>query len=407
MRGSLCAVLACLSVASLAAQAPASVSLHVTEVGGIRRTQFPVTARIPFPQGALRDATNIKLLLNQTEVAMQPAAESLWPDGSVQWLTVDLNATIGPEESQTYALQYGDGVKAEVVGRGLTVADEADGIQVGNIRFNRSGSPLVGSVKYREEVIGSGVNGVVVTDAAGVERDLTMAEGLKVEVVKRGPLSVVLKYSGGMQLDAAARASFAVTVEMPNSKSWVKVSASVDDPARRVRGLGIHLPLVLGPLPWVWDFGTSRWTYGSMRAATDSVVMSDVVTTASSHEWTVTSGPKGREQTYETSRVDRATFGGWGHVQGAKEVVAYAIEGLKARPGTYRVRLDGAGQTSFEFAPSTPQTRHELTVYTHFVSTPVQIGAATSPAAILSPLVALCDRDQYVKSRVPVPPGAR
>src|SRR5206468_269199 len=105
-------------------------------------------------------------------------------------------------------------------------------------------------------------------------------------------------------------------------------------------------------------------------------------------------------------RPDTATFSGWGHLQGAKEVVAYAVEGVRTRPGAYRITLDGAGQTTFQFAP-VPQSKHELTVYAHFVSTPVQIGAATSPAAILSPLVAICDRDQYVKSGVAVPAGAR
>src|SRR5262249_19250429 len=152
----------------------------------------------------------------------------------------------------------------------------------------------------------------------------------------------------------------------------------------------------------VWDFGTSRWTYGSMRAATDSVIMSDTVGASGSGEWTVSSGPKGREIATETSKADNAAFGGWGHIQGAREVVAYAIEEVRTRRGTYRIAIDGAGQTTFQLTPPDPQARHELTVYAHFVSTPVQIGAATSPAAILSPLVASCERDQYVKSGVPV-----
>jgi hypothetical protein len=395
------------AVAAPSAQSPRSVSLHVTEAGGIRRTQFPVTARIPFPQGVLRDAANIKLLLNQTEVAVQAAPESRWPDGSVQWVTLDLNVTIGPTESQTYSVQYGEGVKSEVPARGLMIVDEADAIQIGNLRFSKSGAPLLASVKYRDEAIGPGSNGVVVTDAAGTAHDLTAVDGLKVEIVKRGPLVALLKYSGSIRLDAGAIAPFVLTVEMPNSKSWVKLSTSVSDPARRVRGVAVQLPLSLGALPWVWDFGTARWTYGSLRGATDSVVMTDTVTSAGAAEWSVTTGPKGREQVYETSRPDGATFAGWGHIQSAKEVVAYAIEGLRTRPGSYRIAVDGGGQGSFQFAPSMPQTQHELTVYVHFVSTPVQIGAATSPAAILSPLVALCDREQYVKSGVTVPPGVR
>ena len=134
---------------------------------------------------------------------------------------------------------------------------------------------------------------------------------------------------------------------MPNSKSWVKLHAAVDDPTQAVRDLAINVPLTLGPFPWVWDFGTTRWTYGSMRAATDSVVMSDTVGATATGEWTVSSGPKGREVAAETSGRMRASFGGWGHVQGAKEVVAYAIEGVKTRRGTYRIAIDGSGQTTF------------------------------------------------------------
>jgi hypothetical protein len=402
------AILVSLSAAGAAAQGvPASIPVHVSEAGGIRRTQFPVTARIPFPRGVLRDPANVKLLSNQTEVPEQATVETHWPDGSIQWLALDLNVTIGPNESQTYSLQYGDGVKAAAAVRGLGVIEDADAIQVGNMRFNKSGSPLVASVKYRDEAISAGVNGLTVKDASGAVHDVTTAENVKTEIVKRGPLVVALKYTGSLRLEKDARAPFSLTVEMPNSKSWVKLEASVDDPTLAIRDLAINLPLTLGAFPWVWDFGTPRWTYGSIRAATDSVIMNDMVGTSGAGEWIVSSGPKGRELASETSGADVASFGGWGHIQGAKEVVAYAIEGVKTRPGTYRIAIDGTGQATFQLSSPSPQTKHELTVYAHFVSTPVQIGAATSPAAILSPLLATCERDQYVKSGVPVPPNVR
>src|SRR5262249_29684490 len=156
--------------------------LHVSEVGGIRRTQFPVTVRVPFPRAVLRDPATIKLLNNQTEVPEQATVETRWPDGSVQWLSVDLNVTIGPNESPTYSLQYGESCKSAAAARGLTVAEEADAIQVGNIRFNKSGSPLVASVKYRDEAIAMGANGLSVKEASGAAHDLTTAENVKAEI---------------------------------------------------------------------------------------------------------------------------------------------------------------------------------------------------------------------------------
>src|SRR5262249_3815376 len=145
----LCAVLVPLSASTVLAQSAASsIQLPVSEVGRIRRTTFPVPARVPFPRGVLRAPANVKLLNNQTEVPEQATVETRWPDGSVQWLLVDLNVTIGPNESQTYSLQYGEGVKSEAAVRGLMVAEEADAIQVGTIRFNKSGAPRINSATY-------------------------------------------------------------------------------------------------------------------------------------------------------------------------------------------------------------------------------------------------------------------
>ena len=91
------------------AQTGQSISLHVEETAGIRRTRYPVNARVPFPQGALARADQVRLVLDGDAVPAQFAAGSRWPDGSVQWLTVDFNASIGPEETRSYRLEYGPG----------------------------------------------------------------------------------------------------------------------------------------------------------------------------------------------------------------------------------------------------------------------------------------------------------
>ena len=190
---------------------------------------------------------------------------------------------------------------------------------------------------------------------------------------------------------------------MPNSKSWVKVTASVDDPEQRLRALSFHSPLALGPRPWVWDFGTDRWTYGSLRNEDSSVVLTNDVEVGGETGWHVDTGPKGQERPYETTGSTRPVVAGWGHLQGETEVVAFAMDRFASAPGTYRIALDGAGQASFHVAPATPVTRHRLTVYQHFVGTPVQIGAATSPPSMLHPLVARVDPAHYVASGLEPP----
>ena len=363
-------LLSAFSVSSICAQA---IGIQVEESAGIRRTAFPVGARVHFGQGILREPGNARLTLGDTEMPAQYSTEALWPDGTVEWLDVDWNASIGPEETQEYALEYGPDVHAAPPPRGLSVTEDADGIQVGNVRFSKSGSPLVLSVKYRGEEIGSGMNGIFMTTDAGPAK----ISSLKAQIVKRGPLLVVIRYSGDLIVDSTYRAPLLLTVSMPNSKTIVKISAAVKDPGRRLREIAIETPFAFGPLPWVWDFGTTRWTYGSLRNAADSVTLLQTV----SGDWTVRTS-----QLYEKSTTERDEPVQWGHIQDGKEVVAFGVERPSQQTGTWRMDLRGDGQAAFSFAPATPSTHHEIAVFEHFVMAPVQIGAATSPSALLHPL---------------------
>ena len=384
-----------------------SVNIHVKETAGIRRSGYPVNVRIPFAKGSLPDATHARLLSNETEVPAQYAAESGWQDGSVQWLAVDFNTNIGPTEEQTYRLEYGEDVKAALQPRGLTLNETAEAVQVGNMRFSKTGVPLLLSANYRQEAMSSGRNGIAITDADGTLHDLTGVESLNVEIVKRGPLYVVLRYSGRMLVSTNYSVPFAITIEMPNSKSWCKVTATVQDPGKRLRELSFDTPFAFGSFPWVWDFGTYSWTYGSVRNRTDSVVLTQVVGAPGTTGWQIRTGAKGQEQLQETAGGNRSNVvEGWGHIQDAKEAVAFAIDQFGRQAGTYTIALDGEGRASFRVAPAQPGLQHQLTVYEHFVATPVPIGAVTSPVSMLNPLVAVCDREQYTTSGVQPPSDA-
>ncbi len=394
----LLAVLLLLTSVDSTAQTRQSVDIQVEEATGIRRNFYPVNARVPVPSDALARPDQVRLVQGDEEVVAQMGASSRWPDGSVQWLTVDFNASFGPGETRSYRVEYGAGVSSGTEpSRGLSLVEETDAVQVGRVRFGKTAAPLVASVAYRDEAIAPGRNGFTVEEANGATHDVG-GDGVTFEIVRRGPLYVELRYSGKLMLGDGARLPFVVTVEMPNSKSWVKTTAVVEDPNQRLRTLSFHSPLALGPHPWVWDFGTDRWTYGSLRNPEASVVLTNEVEVAGTTGWRVDAGPKGRERPYETTGATRPIVSGWGHVQGETEIVAFAVDRFGSTPGTYRIALDGAGQASFEVTPSTPATEHRLTVYQHFVGTPVQIGAATSPPSMLQPLVVRVDPAQYAAS---------
>jgi len=132
--------------------------------------------------------------------------------------------------------------------------------------------------------------------------------------------------------------------------------------------------------------------------------LTQVIGPPNGSQWQIRSGEKGHEQSYEATGGSRpAVAEGWGHVQNQKEAVAFAVEGFGWQEGTYTIALDGNGQAAFTFAPARPLTRHQLTIYEHFVAPPAAIGAATSPVSMLNPLTVFCEREQYLKSRLPPP----
>jgi len=368
------------------AQTAKSIAIQVSETTGIRRTEYPVSAHLNMPKGALSDSAHTKLRLNDAETPAQISAQSQWDDGSVRVLDVDFNVSIGPGESRTYSLDYGADVTATPPARGLTMNESAEAIGVGNVKFGRSGSPLLASANYRGEFIGAGSNGVFVGDPAGLRHSLSAAESVKLEIVKRGPLLVVLRYTGRLPLSQDYAVPFTITCEMPNSKSWIQTSIVISDPGRRVKDVALETPLAFGDKPWLWDFGGENGTYGAFRNPGDSARLQQTIASGG-NTWDVQTGTQGELRPYESAVANRArTVFGWGHMLDATRAVAFGIDRFGTERGKYTIALNGQGQMTFRLEPEQPKTEHRLTVYQHFVSTPVPIGAATSPTAMLNPL---------------------
>ena len=367
-----------------AQEATSSRTIEVSETAGIRRTEYPVNARVELPRGALRDVANARLRRDGSDVPAQFTAEAVWDDGSTRTLGVDFNVSIGPLERRPYLVEFGAGVTSSAPGgRGLTVTEEADAIQAGSFRFSRTGAPLVAAANYfKTNFIGSGRNGLAVIDRSGVRHDLSAAQGTTVTIVKPGPLKAVVRYTGRLAVDG----SFAITLEMPNSKSWLKMSATVQDPANRIREIAFDSPLAFAALPLTWDFGTENGTYGAFRNATDTAVLQQTVDAKGPAGWTVETGTEGAALNRYEASVTPGPSHGSGHLVDARGAVAFGFDNFGDEQGVYRIALTGSGQTSYSFAPARPTKELRLTVYQHFVPTPVAIGAATSPASMLNPL---------------------
>jgi len=369
------------------AQETSTLQIRVAETAGIRRGTYPTSTRIKFPRGRLPDARQTVLLLDGKPVQAQFGAESSYSDGSVEWLTLDFNPSVGPREEATYTLEYGPNARRGPASRGLEVSRVQDAIQIGNVQLGLDGFPLVTSLNIRQQDIGQGPNGFSVVDTTGTAHNVGGKES-KVDIRKTGPLAVLVRYSGQIMIGGSSTVGYGTRVEIPNSKSWVKATTLVADPDRRIREIAFSVPLALGAQPWQWDFGTGSWTYGLLRNPTDVVTLTQSVGTAQTTKWEIKTGSADQPQLYEMTAGHRSTVAeGWGHIQDAREAVAFAVPDFGAEAGTYSFSIDGAGHLTVRWAPARPLGHLELTVYLHFVATPVAVGAVTSPVAMLNPLI--------------------
>ena len=380
---------------SIGAQQDAGLRVfHVRETAGIRRSAYPVTVTFQLPKGALSDATHARIMTNSAEVPAQFTARASFDDGSVQTLDIDFSPNLDPEEDRRYELQFGPSVtQATAPARGLTVQDQPDAIVVGNLKFSKSGSPQLMSVSYRGEGIGTGSNGLTVTDSAGRRMDLSKAQGGRLEVVKGGPLMVALHYTASLPIDETTTVPVDLLFEMPSTKSWLKTTATVNDRTRKLKDIAIERPYAWSGFPVVWDFGTDSGTYGVFQAATDTVLLTQTSTASGPTGWKIETGSGNQRRPAEVSAGTRNKIGGgWGHLQDAKSAVAFAVARFGREAGTYSIALAGSGQATFRFAPASGTTQPQLVLYEHFVSTPVAIGAATNPTAMLTPLTVTVER---------------
>src|SRR4029453_15712207 len=117
---------AALIVARPEAQSSGTLTGRVTETAGIPRTNYPARTRVRLPRAALADAAHARLLSGGKEVPAQFGVESSYPDGSVEWLTLDFNVALAPRESAAYVLEYGAEVRRALDPRGLTLMQDAD-----------------------------------------------------------------------------------------------------------------------------------------------------------------------------------------------------------------------------------------------------------------------------------------
>jgi len=372
-------------------------AFRLAETAGLRRFGYPVQAVVPDAEGG----RNFRLVRDGRPIAAQfREVEAL--GGGGREVALDFIASPGPLESSRYEVEFGSrvepgpepsaGVKLErrdgrsFVSQGSSmtfeVADDLGGLLRG------AGSSRLGYL--RETSRGLSVLG----PRGEVGRVGGGGPAVACRVVREGPMAVALRF-------ATDSASLVVDLTFPHSKTWARADVMLDDPDGRVHGLEVDLNLLVEGSPTIVDFGAGSTIYGRIDAGRSMTLEAgradgEAREPVGWHVWQGEAGDPRNIHARSSVEFPRPAEG-WAHVMDARRCSALAVADFGRRGARDALRVDGDGHVLlsrlFPAAKGVPNTSPKtFTFWIHCVPMPVQIGAATSPQAILAPLRVEWDR---------------
>jgi hypothetical protein len=366
-------------------------AFRLVETAGLRRFGYPVQTVVP----EAAEGRNFRLIHNGRAVPAQFRAVEVAPGR--RELVLDFIASPEPLDTQNYEVLFGPDVEPGPDSKTGLKVEERDGRfnvhQSSALAFEFSNKPAgflnaVGGPRLGYLLEGSTGLSIVEKDAktGASGREPT---GARPRVTREGPLAI------GFRSEWSGPSGQASTLDLtiPQSKSWVQVAWSVDDPNRRVSALGLDLNLKIEGAQTLVDFGASSTIYGQIQGP-QRMELSAGRGMKPSEGWVVRQGVGEKPPIFAASPASSPRPAeGWAHVMDARRCTALAVAdfGKAGNLDQITIGADGHLKLVREF-PETAPARKTLNFWLHFVPMPVQIGAATSPQAILNPLKVEWDR---------------
>ncbi|MCG3178585.1 MAG: hypothetical protein BIFFINMI_00913 [Phycisphaerae bacterium] len=202
------------------------VKLQAAETADVARSPAVITAGVPFARGAVRDVAGLVVSVAGKPIPAQFSRLAPWPDGSVRWALMDVQADV-PAGGKV-DLTVSDGGNNPAPASPVKVEMGADVVTVLTgpltLALNRKGVGLFGSIKVdgKERVTSAG-RGLVVYTADG--KEVPAGPPTEVTVEQAGPLRAVVCLRGKFPGLHDGLLSYTVRVTAFAGQKFVKVHA--------------------------------------------------------------------------------------------------------------------------------------------------------------------------------------
>jgi hypothetical protein len=366
------------------------IQFTLREPYGIMRHGIPVGELVTLP-AAVPDSTPFRLMREGKPVRAQFRNTTPGKESAQWWL--DFAGVLDPFETAAFTIQYGPKTKpGPERERGHVLIENEDAYTIANAPYivwkvPRDLSGLLESVSYPPLEHLQPAEGLMIRDAQGNQHRLGGA-GTKSRVLRQGPMTVGLRFEKTETAPELAGVHWTVDLVFPARVSWMEVDLHVDDPLQHVAALGWQLHVNLDPPsakdPTLVDFGASRTVYGSLRPDWQMELRArpslDI-------PWQVWRGQKGELRLMEAAPLKSAARPeGWAHVMDRRRCLALAVSEF-AKQGDEQLTVDADGTLSAwrTFAAEVGREKM-MQSWFHFVTFPHQLGAATSPQSMQTPL---------------------
>jgi hypothetical protein len=162
----------------------------------------------------------------------------------------------------------------------------------------------------------------------------------------------------------------------PRSKSWVEIRWTVADPDRLVTSFIADLNLLLEGSPTLVDFGANDTVYDALKPG-QRLAFQAAPAEPKQPRWFVNLN----NEPYASGHTAPE---GWAHLMDSRRATAIAVDGF-GRESRDRIEASTDGHLLIrrDLLNGGEGTMH---FWLHFVTMPVQVGAATSPQSMQNPL---------------------